>query len=95
MGNFMPTEGGLIFGKKKERVTLLARELLKIRISAAREGPAEDDGMHKKKTKAIPFYDDLVMEKWYKESLRTAEIIITMEEEYLNNDNYKHLNNLD
>jgi hypothetical protein len=72
-------------------VIIFARELLKIRISAAREGPAEDDGVHKKKVKAIPFYDDSVMEKWYKEALKTAEDIIGLEEEYLKNDNYKHL----
>lgn len=76
---------------KKEQVIILARELLKIRISAAREGPAEDDGVHKRKIAAIPFYDDLVMEKWYREALRTAEIIILLEDEYLNNENYKHL----
>jgi len=76
---------------KKEQVIILARELLKIRISAAREGPAEDDGVHQKKIKAIPFYDDVIMEKWYKEALRTAEIIIGLEEEYLNNSNYRHV----
>ena len=75
---------------KKEDVIILARELLKIRISAAREGPAEDDGVHQKKIKAIPFYDDAIMEKWYKEALRTAEIIIALELEYSGNDNYKH-----
>jgi hypothetical protein len=58
----------------KAEVIVLARELLKIRISAAREGPAEDDGVHKEKVRAIPFYDDMVMEKWYKEALKTAEI---------------------
>ncbi|GEM_PF-2151564 len=77
--------------KKKEQVIILARELLKIRISAAREGPAEDDGVHKKKVKAIQFYDDSIMEKWYKEALRTAEIIIALEEEYLSDNNYKHI----
>lgn len=75
---------------KKEQVIVLARELLKIRISAAREGPAEDDGVHKEKVKAIPFYDDAVMAKWYKEALKTGEIIILLEEEYLNNNNYQH-----
>ena len=74
---------------KNEEVIELARDLFKIRISAAREGPAEDDGMHKAKVKAIPFYDDLVMEKWYKEALVTAEIIITLQEQYLNSNNYK------
>lgn len=76
---------------KKEEVIILARELLRIRISSAREGPAEDDGVHTKKVKAILFYDDTVMEKWYKEALRTAEIIISLEENYLNNSDYKHL----
>lgn len=74
----------------KAEVIVLARELLKIRISAAREGPAEDDGVHKGKVHAIPFYDDMVMEKWYKEALKTAEIIVTLEDTYLNNENYKH-----
>ena len=50
--------------------------------------------MHKNKVSAIPFYSDAVMEKWYKESLRTAEIIISLEEEYLNNHQYKHLESL-
>ena len=77
-------------GKEKEQVIMLARELLKIRISSAREGPAEDDGVHKNKIHAIPFYDDMVMQKWYKEALRTAEIIIGLEELYLNNSDYKH-----
>jgi hypothetical protein len=75
---------------EKEQVIMLARELLKIRISAAREGPAEDDGVHKGKINAIPFYDDEVMGKWYKEALRTAEIIIDLEETYLNNPDYQH-----
>ncbi|MBI5530227.1 MAG: hypothetical protein HY918_01875 [Candidatus Doudnabacteria bacterium] len=80
---------------KKEDVVVLAKELLKIRISAAREGPAEDDGIHKAKVKAIPFYDDLVMEKWYKEALRTAELIIALGEEYITNNNYQHLSSPD
>jgi hypothetical protein len=79
---------------QKREVTILARELLKIRISAAREGPAEDDGMHKRKVQAIPFYDDTIMEKWYKEALRTAEIIIALEEGYINNNNYRHPDSL-
>ncbi len=77
----------------KKEVIILARELLKIRISAAREGPAEDDGVHNKKIKAIPFYDDSVMQKWYKEVLKTAELIIALEEEYMG-DNYKHSGSL-
>ena len=76
---------------KKEEVIILARELLRIRISAAREGPAEDDGVHKKQIHAIPFYDDQTMAKWYKEALKTAEVIITLEHEYLNNNDYQHL----
>lgn len=95
MNNIISPEAKPAFGGKKEQVVILTRELLKIRISAAREGPAEDDGIHKNKIKAIPFYDDLVMEKWYKESLRTAEIIITLEQDYLNNDNYQHLERSD
>ena len=75
---------------QKEQVITLARELLKIRISSAREGPAEDDGVHERKIKAIPFYDDAVMGQWYREALRTAEIIIGLEEEYLGNSSYQH-----
>jgi hypothetical protein len=78
---------------QKGQVIILARELLKIRISAAREGPAEDDGVHASKVKAIPFYDDDVMAEWYRQALRTAEIIIALEEEYLTTDNYKHFDN--
>jgi hypothetical protein len=74
----------------KQDVILLARDLLKIRISSAREGPAEDDGVHNKKVRAIPFYGDLVMVQWYKEVLKTAELIIALEDEYLNNDSYQH-----
>ncbi len=74
----------------KEEVIKLARELLKIRISAAREGPAEDDGVHNKKIKAILFYDDAVMEKWYKEALKTAELIVVLEAGYIKDHDYKH-----
>jgi len=75
---------------KKEAIIILARELWKIRISAAREGPAEDDGVHNSKVKAIPFYNNLVMIQWYEEALRTAEMIVALEEEYMNNDQYIH-----
>lgn len=87
----MSGEDGSAFGGKKEQVIILARELLKIRISSAREGPAEDDGVHRNKVMAIPFYDDRTMEQWYKEALRTAEIIVMLEEKYLADSNYKHL----
>jgi len=69
---------------KKEQVILLARELFKIRITSSREGFAQDDGMHKMKIKDITSYHHKVIEKWYKESLETAEIIIALEEWYLN-----------
>lgn len=67
----------------KQEVVKLARELFKARVSAAREGPGEDDGMHKERVRGISFFNDTVMEQWYRESLRTAEIIIALEEEYL------------
>jgi hypothetical protein len=32
----------------------------------------------------------MVMEKWYKEALKTAEIIVNLEDAYINNKNFKH-----
>lgn len=77
---------------KKEQVIALARELFKIRISSSNEGLAQDDGVHKMKVKGITSYDRKAIEKWYLEALKTAEIIIALEEEYLNN-NHEHLDN--
>ena len=68
----------------KQDVIILARELFKIRISSSREGFSEDDGVHKMKVRGIGSYNDAAIIKWYKEALRTAEIIIALEEEYLN-----------
>ena len=98
MENFMPREaefaslrgpedssGSRATGGKKEKVIALARELFKIRISSSREGFAQDDGVHKMKIKGITSYDDQTIEKWYMEAIKTAEIIIALEEEYLNN----------
>jgi hypothetical protein len=70
---------------QKNQVIILARELFKIRISSSREGYAQDDGVHKMKVKGITTYDDEAIKKWYLEALKTAEIIIILEEEYLNN----------
>jgi hypothetical protein len=69
----------------KQQVILLARELFKIRISSSREGAAQDDGMHKMKIKSITYYNEEVIMKWYKEALSTAEMIVALEQEYLNN----------
>jgi hypothetical protein len=70
---------------QKDQVILLARELFKIRISSSREGFAQDDGVHTMKVKGITSYDDRAIKKWYLEALKTAEIIILLEDEYLNN----------
>ncbi len=75
---------------EKQEVVILARELFKIRISSSREGFAEDDGVHKMKVKGIASYNNAVIEKWYKEALKTAEIIISLEGEYLNSNDYKN-----
>ncbi len=69
----------------KTDVIILARELFKIRISSSNEGLAEDDGVHKMKVKGIGSYNNEAIEKWYKEALETAEIIISLENSYLNN----------
>jgi len=66
-----------------QEVIKLARELFKIRMSSANEGSAQDDGIHKSKAERAPFYSDVIIETWYKEALRTAEIIIGLEELYL------------
>jgi len=79
----MPTFKGV----DKKPVIALARELFKIRISSSREGVAQDDGVHKMKVRGITSYDDEAIKKWYVEALRTAEIIIALEEQYLNNTN--------
>ncbi len=69
---------------KKQEVIVLARELFKIRISSAREGYSQDDGMHKLSVKNITAYNQEAIEKWYQEALKTAEIIVSLEDEYLN-----------
>lgn len=68
---------------KKESVILLARELFKIRLVSSREGYAQEDGVHKMEIKGITSYNHEVIEKWYKESLETAEMIVALEDEYL------------
>jgi len=67
----------------RERVINLAWEIFKIRISSSKEGSAEDDGMHKMTIEGILSYNHEVIEKWYKASLATAEIIVALEEAYL------------
>ncbi len=62
----------------------LARELFKIRISSSKEGSAQDDGVHKMEVNGITSYNPAVIEKWYMEALKTAEIIILLEDKYLN-----------
>lgn len=67
----------------KQAVIILARELFKIRMSSANEGSAQDDGMHKSKVQPASFYSDAIIQTWYKEALRTAEIIVALEEGYI------------
>lgn len=67
----------------KKAVAMLARELFKIRIASSNEGVAEDDGIHKMSIQGISSYEDAVIETWYREALKTAEIILTLEERYL------------
>ncbi len=68
----------------KKDVALLALDLFKIRISSSNEGLSEDDGVHKMKIKGIGSYNPTVIKKWYIEALKTAEIILSLEEEYIN-----------
>jgi len=68
---------------KKTEVISLARELFKIRITSSREGFSQDDGMHKLEVKGITFYNHETIEKWYKEAIETAEMVIGIEETYL------------
>jgi hypothetical protein len=77
----------------KEKVIILARELFKIRISSSREGAAQDDGVHKLEVEGITSYNLTVIEKWYMEAIKTAEIIIGLEEEYLNRKDGEILDN--
>lgn len=72
---------------KKEDVITLARELFKIRIGSSNEGSAEDDGRTKMEIKEIASYNPVVIEKWYTGALKTAEIVISLEERYLNETN--------
>jgi hypothetical protein len=78
---------------KREEITTLARELFKIRVSAARGGLAENnDGVHQAKIDTTPFYDDKIMVQWYIEAIKTAKNILAYEEQYMlrviNNENY-------
>lgn len=68
----------------KQEVIKLARELFKIRISSSNEGRAQDDGIHKMEVGDVSSYHHKVIEKWYTEAIQTAEIIIGLEEGYLN-----------
>ena len=70
-------------GVDKQKVIILARELFKIRISSSREGVAQDDGVHKMKVRGITSYDEEAIKKWYTEALKIAEIIISLEAEYV------------
>ncbi|MDR3642833.1 MAG: hypothetical protein P4L74_04375 [Candidatus Doudnabacteria bacterium] len=67
----------------KQSTLNLAREIFKIRISSANEGDEQDDEVHKMKIRGIKSYDPSVIEKWYLEAIKTAEIIINLEEQYL------------
>lgn len=69
---------------KKSEVILLAREFFKIRITSSREGLSQDDGKHKLKIGGITSYNHQVIEKWSKEAIEIAEIVIAVEEKYLN-----------
>lgn len=65
-------------------VVKLARDLFKIRISSSNEGLAQDDGVHKMEIDGIKTYNPIVIEKWYLEAIKTAEILIALENKYLN-----------
>ena len=69
---------------KKEAIIALAREIFKIRIGSSNEGGEQDDEVHKMEIKTIASYDPAVIEKWYLEAIKTAEIIVALEEKYLN-----------
>lgn len=69
----------------KNEVVSLARELFKIRIMSSREGFSQNDGTHKLKIEGITSYNHKVIEKWYREALDIAKIIVVIEEEYLIN----------
>jgi hypothetical protein len=71
----------------KKEVILLSRDLFKIRISSSREGLAQDDGVHRMKVNGITSYDDEAIAKWYLEAIKTAEIIIALEDQYIDNTN--------
>jgi hypothetical protein len=72
----------------KGQVVQLSRDLFKIRISSSREGLAQDDGVHQMKVNGITSYDKEAITKWYLEAIKTAEIIIAIEDAYVNNANY-------
>jgi hypothetical protein len=67
----------------KQSTINLAREIFKIRISSSNEGGEQDDEVHKMQIKGIKSYDPTVIEKWYLEAIKTAEIIIALEDKYL------------
>ena len=67
----------------KQSTINLAREIFKIRIGSSNEGNEEDDKVHKMKIRTITSYDPTVIEKWYLEAIKTAEIIIALEDKYL------------
>jgi hypothetical protein len=67
----------------KTEVVSLARELFKIRITSAREGRSQDDGVHRLTEEGITFYTRETIEKWYTEALETAEMVLMIEERYL------------
>lgn len=69
---------------KKGEIILFARELFKIRIASAREGYSQDDGMHKMNVTGITTFNREAIEKWHREALEIAEIVISLEGEYLN-----------
>lgn len=69
---------------KKEEVILLAREFFKIRLTSSREGFSQDDGKHKLTIEGITFYNHATIKKWYKEAIETAEVVLAIEEKYLN-----------
>jgi uncharacterized glyoxalase superfamily metalloenzyme YdcJ len=71
----------------KNAIILLARELFKIRAGSAGEGDQKDDAVHKIKAKAINFFDQETVEKWYLEAIKTAEIIIALKDRYTNGNN--------
>lgn len=71
----------------KKEVTALARELYKIRFSAHLQfRPDLGSGMYGHKDKGYEdMWDPNTVEHWYKESIRIAEKILQVENDYLSN----------